>query len=99
MNELAQGIIMRSQMLVGLSLPAFVAVPRAYCVRPCLFMVFWLMYCKMYRQNQLVRAATGKPNPMTSNAIHSIMSIVYIAVIALPNTRTGQDGLIFIHSA
>merc|ERR1719263_2246059 len=89
-NELAQGMIMRSQISLALSLPALVNAPRAYRMLPCLFMVFWLMYCSTYRQNQLVLAATGKPNPMISNVIHSIMAIVYVAVIALPDTRKGK---------
>merc|ERR1719181_1000934 len=83
-------MIMRSQIFLGLSLPALVAAPRAYRVLPCLFMVFWLIYCNTYRQNQLVLAATGKPNPMISNVIHSIMSLVYLAVITLPDVRKGK---------
>merc|ERR1719378_707675 len=91
-NEVAQGIIMNSQIFIGLVLPVLAAAPRAYRVMPCLFMVFWLMYCNTYRQNQLVLAATGKPNPMISNVIHSAMSIVYIAVIALPDIRKVEAG-------
>jgi len=89
-NELAQGIIMNSQIFIGLVLPALAAAPRAYRVMPCLFMVFSIMYCNTYRQNQLVLAATGKPNPMISNVIHSFMAIVYVAVIVLPDTIKGK---------
>merc|ERR1719198_2702220 len=86
-NELAQGMIMNAQITIGLTLPALVAAPRAYRAMPCLFMVFWLMYCSTYRENQLLLEATGKPNPMISNVIHSIMSLVYLAVIVLPDAR------------
>jgi len=75
----------------ALVLPALVAAPRAYRALPCLCMVFSLMYTNTHRQHQLVLAATGKPILTISVVVRSIISLVLIAIIALPDTTKGKS--------